>query len=216
MEYSEVTKNWKQFAERIKQLGGSVQAFAIEEPATQDEITYVEKQLGLDLPTSLKEVLLEFSKKVEFRWFMADEFELGSPFSEIFSGDRHWSLEWLILFNNAKDNWKNEVFPNKDDSYDVIWHNKLAFHEVGNGDYLAIDLSEPDKEPIVYLSHDDGEGHGVELARNFKDFLFLTSRIGCVGGEDWQWLPFIENGKQYLNPDSQNAAKFREALGLDA
>ena len=32
--------------------------------------------------------------------------------------------------------------------------------EVGNGDFIAFDLKEyPQKAPIVYLSHDDGEGH---------------------------------------------------------
>lgn len=216
MKYNEVIKNWTQFAERIQLLGGSVPAFVIEEPATQDEVAKLEQQLGLILPTSLKEVLLEFSKKIEFRWFMPDNFKLDGPLSAIFSGDRHWSLEWLVQFNEAKDHWKNEVFPNKDDAYDVIWHNKIAFHEVGNGDYLAIDISQADKEPIVYLSHDDGAGHGVELARNFKDFLFLTSRLACVGGEDWQWLAFMENGKPYLNPDCQNALNFRAALGFDA
>ena len=68
----------------------------------------------------------------------------------------------------------------------------------------------------MYLSHDDGEGHGVEMAKDFKEFVFVSSRLGCPGAEDWQWLPFIEEGKQFINPDCANAKKFREALGVKA
>jgi hypothetical protein len=61
-----------------------------------------------------------------------------------------------------------------------------------------------------------GEGHGVEMARNFKEFVFLSSRLGCVGAEDWQWLPFIEKDTPFINPDCENSIKFREALDVKA
>ncbi len=216
MEYSEIMDNWKAFANAVKAIGGDVQAFTIEEPATEKEISGIEEKLGFPLPKSMKEVLLNFSRKVEYRWFLLDKFELEGELSEIFSGDRHWSLDWLYDFNESKNGWVEECFPNKEDPYDVVWHNKLAFHEVGNGDYLAIDLSSTEAEPVVYLSHDDGGGHGVELAKNFKDFVFESSLIGCVGGEDWQQLPFIENGKKHINGSCDNAIKLREVLGIKA
>jgi len=216
MEYSDVLKNWKLFAEAINEIGGEVQVLSIEEPATCHEVEILEGKLGFNIPSSLKEVLLGFSKKVEFRWFMPDSYEFEGELSQIFSGERHWSLDWLVQFNEDKNGWRDEVFPNMDDPYDVIWHDKLAFHEVGNGDYLAIDLSREGQEPVVYLSHDDGDGHGVELARNFKEFVFLSSRLGCVGAEDWQWLPFIETGSPFINPDGENANKFREAVDVKA
>lgn len=108
------------------------------------------------------------------------------------------------------------MFPNKEDPYDAVWHGKLAFHEVGNGDYLAIDLSKPGREPVVYLGHDDGEGHGVEMANNFKEFVLVSSRLGCVGGEDWQWLPFFEKGNSFISADCENARNFRDVLGINA
>ena len=216
MEYSDILKNWKLFAEAINKIGGEVQILSIEEPATEKEVAILEGKLGLALPHSLKEVLLNFSKKVEFRWFMPDSFELDGDLSQIFSGERHWSLEWLVQFNEAKNGWRDEVFPNKEDPYDIVWHDKLAFHEVGNGDYLAIDLSRAGREPVVYLSHDDGEGHGVEMAKNFKEYVFSSSRLGCVGGEDWQWLPFITEGTPFIDPNSENANKFREELRVKA
>jgi cell wall assembly regulator SMI1 len=216
MGYSEIIKNWETFAEAINEIGGEVKSFSVEEPATKEDVQFLEEKLGISLPPSMKEVLLNFSRKVEFRWFFPDKLELEGELSEIFSGDRHWSLEWLYDFNKSKDNWIKECFPNKKDPYDVVWHNKFAFHEVGNGDYLAIDMSLPGFEPVVYLSHDDGEGHGIKLAENFKEFLFVSSRLGCVGGEDWQLLPFIEKEKPYLNADCINAKKFREALHVKA
>jgi hypothetical protein len=216
MEYSNVIDNWKLFAEAINKLGGEVQTLSFEEPATEDELAILEDKLGLELPFTFREVLLRFSKKVEFRWFMPNDLEFQGELSQIFSGDRHWSLDWIAQFDEDKRGWRDEVFPNKDDPYDKVWHNKLAFHEVGNGDYLAIDLAQPAHEPVVYLSHDDGEGHGVELAKNFKEFVFLTSRLGCVGGEDWQWLPFIDKDSGFINPDCKNANKFRAVLSVKA
>ncbi|MBU1308997.1 MAG: SMI1/KNR4 family protein [Gammaproteobacteria bacterium] len=216
MEYSEVIENWKTFAEAVKAIGGDLRAFTVEEPATEKDILGLEERLGFSLPASLREVLVNFSRKVEFRWFFPDKYELEGELSAIFSGDRHWSLDWIYDFNESKNGWVERCFPNKDDPYDVVWHNKLAFHEVGNGDYLAIDLSSPGSEPVVYLSHDDGDGHGVELANNFKDFLCESSLIGCVGGEDWQQLPFIENGKKHIDGNCGNAIRLRKALGIKA
>lgn len=49
------------------------------------------------------------------------------------------------------------------DDYDKVWYRKLPFLEVGKGDFVAIDIGSDDAEPVVYLSHDDGEGHGYIL-----------------------------------------------------
>jgi len=215
MDWQIVLRNWEAFARAVENIGGEVKAFIVEPPAKQQQVDALERQLGLDLPAKLKTVLLQCSQKVEYRWFFPDDYQLDGELGEIFSGDRHWSLEWIAQFNEDKNGWIREVFPNKDDPYDRVWHNKLAFHEVGNGDYLAIDLSSPGREPIVYLSHEDGEGHGMELAEDFTSFVTNTSRLGCVGAEDWQWLPFMTEDKPFLDPDGVNAKKFRKALSLD-
>jgi len=214
IEFDVVVKNWTIFADAIEKLGGDVQALSIEDPATESELVALENKLEIELPIDLKDVLLNFSRKVEYRWFMPNSYNFEGELSQIFSGERHWSLDWLIEFNEAKNGWRDEVFPNQEDPYDSVWHNKLAFHEVGNGDYLAIDLSQGEKQPVVYLSHDDGEGHGVEMSPNFIEFLFVSSKLGCVGAEDWQWLPFVEKGASYINSDCQNAKNFREELGV--
>ena len=41
---------------------------------------------------------------------------------------------------------------------------KLGFMNIPNGDVIAFDMKESEINPsVVYLSHDDGEGHGYIL-----------------------------------------------------
>lgn len=200
--------------EAVAQIGGRADPLLIEPPASEYEIRAIEQSLGLRLPVSLRQALLLFSRKVRFRWFLPKGFELSPELRQVFSGDCHWSPEWLIQFNSDKEGWIREVFPDPNDPYDAVWHGKLAFHEVGNGDYLAIDTAEGSGGAVVYLSHDDGSGHGMQIAANFQDFLVRWTRLGCVGGEDWQWLPFVAPSGGYLDPNCPNARSFRRLLSL--
>lgn len=87
--------------------------------------------------------------------------------------------------------------------------------EVGNGDFIAFDLKEyPQKAPIVYLSHDDGEGHGYVLGEDFIDFMDRWTNIGCPGLEDRQILPFVDSPTSGINPDGKNAMEWKKLIGL--
>lgn len=96
---------------------------------------------------------------------------------------------------------------------DLVWHDKLGIIEVRNGDVVAIDVSRT-PAPVVYLSRDDGEGHGLVLGTDFSDFIDRWTRIGCVGPEDWTWLPFCADSEPALDPDSAAAATWRRWMGL--
>ena len=49
---------------------------------------------------------------------------------------------------------------------------KLGFMNVPNGDAIAFDMKESEINPsVVYLSHDDGEGHGYILGKDFNTYL---------------------------------------------
>ncbi len=96
------------------------------------------------------------------------------------------------------------------------WHGKLAFYETGNGDLIAFDLAEDRYGQVVYLSHDDGEGHGYVLARDFRDLLARWLPLGCTGGEDWQWLPFTAGPDSGFEPYAEPAMTWRRFLGIDA
>lgn len=201
-------------AERIEELGGLVREVTIKDPANQEQIDSVERELGISLPESFKYALLHFSSEFSLRWFLPDEFQLPDQYRGIFGGMPNWSLRHLVQFEEYRKGWVEQVFPNPEDDYDKVWHNKLAFLEAGNGDYFAFDLSEGGAHRIVYLSHDDGEGHGYIIANDFMELLDRWSRICFVGAEDWQWLPFVQSPESGILPDSDPAMEFRRLLGI--
>ena len=201
--------------EHFRSIGFDARDLVFEEPATEVEILGFERDLGLSLPPSFRSVLSQVSKHVEFRWFTPDGFDFPQPFKSNFSGDLHWSLDFLKTFEEGRLGWIESVFPNPQDPYDAVWHNTLAFFEVGNGDQIAMDLRHETYEQIVYLSHDDGEGHGHVLASNFHDLLQRWVPLGCPGGEDWQWVAFTNDLSTPIDPNCENAVEWKRLLNFD-
>lgn len=69
-----------------------------------------------------------------------------------------------------KIDWEEECFNNEDDEYDAVWHHKLGFMHVPNGDMIAFDVKKSETNPpVVYLSHDDGE-EIVSDCENAKEY----------------------------------------------
>lgn len=194
--------------------GFNVRPVIVEGPASSDEVEAVEATIGFALPAAYRDALLNISRHVEFSWSTPDDLEFIEPFRQNFSGDLHWSLDLTAQTFSEANSWVNEVFPDANDPYDAVWHNKAAFYKVPNGDYLAFDLAEGQHGNIVYLSHDDGEGHGYVLATDFSDLLDRWVPIACTGGEDWQWLPFVTGPTTLLQPHGAVADNWRALLGL--
>ena len=204
---------WQAMLQAVSRIGGRADPLLIEPPATLDEVESLERHLGNPLPIALRDVLLTVSRNVDFCWCLPDNYEISEDLREIFGGSCNWSIESLLQCHEGKQGWIREVFPNPNDEYDAIWHNKIAFQDVGNGDYLAIDVGTDNANPVVYLSHESGEGHGRRLGVDFQDFLLRWSRLGCVGAEEWQWMPFSPVGS-YLDPNCDQAKSFRDHLGV--
>ncbi len=106
-----------------------------------------------------------------------------------------------------------ECFPNPDDPYDRVWHQKLGWYTVSNGDSIGFD-TEGGRESVVYLSHEDGDGHGYVLGASFIDYMDRSTRLACVGAEDWQWIMFCPTASAGLDADGVPAQRWREWLGL--
>jgi cell wall assembly regulator SMI1 len=198
----------------IDKLGGESRKLIFEKPSTESEIVNLETQLKYKLPQEFRNVLLTVSSHLEFKWFLPDNFNLPESLKQIFCGDLYWSLDFIISFNKRKDDWIREVFPNADNEYDKVWHNKFVFQDVGNGDFLSIDLTSDNYGKVIYLSHDDGEGHGFIMANSFSEFLSNWVQLGCVGAEDWQWLTFCENKNSGVNPNCDNAKLWYNVIGI--
>jgi hypothetical protein len=197
----ELIQTLQNFLEKINAIGGDARTLRVDCPATEAEIKKMESDLGIRIPDELRYAMLEVSSHLEFRWFLPDSFELPEEFGGIFSGELHWGLDLLPNFIDGYQGWIKTVFPNVENSYDSVWHGKFPFQEVGNGDYLSIDI----EGRVVYLSHDDGEGHGYIMANSFNDLIKCWTKLGCVGGEDWQWLPFTNNMTTTIDPSGDSA-----------
>jgi hypothetical protein len=184
--------------------------FEIDPPASESEIVAIERGLGFPLPASFRRVLTTYSRAVDIGWQLPEDAE--PPFAGIFAGECRWSLAGLPALVREHREWIDVCFKDPEDRYDREWHGKLPVLSVGNGDMVAIDLAD---EAVVYLSHDDGEGHGYRLGADFEDYLDRLSRLGCVGAEDWQWLPFVDGPGSFLLPHGQNAVLWRQWFGLE-
>ena len=207
------------FLEKIEDLGGEVEPLTIEKPATEEEIKAVEAKLGYTLPPHFREVLLENTAHLEFGWDIDDiideeDISLPDKLAEIFRGKLLFGLDLLLDYEEDRQDWEGEVYPNSDKEYDCVWHNKMSFFQVGNGDYIAIELEPENYGKVVYLSHDGSENHGLYIADNFKEFLMNYAAVGCTGGEDWQWEPFYTKGKG-IDPTSKNAKTWYKVLGIN-
>jgi len=207
------------FLEKIEDLGGEVEPLTIEKPATEDEIKAVEAKLGYTLPPHFREVLLENTAHLEFGWDIDDiideeDISLPDKLAEIFRGKLLFGLDLLLDYEEDRQDWEGEVYPNSDKEYDRVWHNKMSFFRVGNGDYIAIELEPENYDKVVYLSHDGSENHGLYIADNFKEFLMNYAAVGCAGGEDWQWESFYTKDKG-IDPTSKNAKTWYKVLGIN-
>src|SRR5688572_26436323 len=200
---------WEEALSACSKLGGDARPLIVREPVGETRVTEVERRIGVDLPASFRRVLLEFSSEVEFSWFAPDGHDFPKPFNQIFCGGCSWSLNALPEIQESVQGWIAQVFPNPNDAYDRVWHDKLGFLKVGNGDVLAFDLGPASRGAVVYLSHDDGEGHGCRLGSDFEDFITRWSELGCPGAEDWQWLPFVKEPQGPIDPDGIRAAQWR-------
>ena len=207
------------FLEKIETLGGNIDPLTIGEPATEEEIKAVEEQLGYILPSHFREVLLENTAHLDFYWDINDitdegDISLPDKLVEIFRGQLLFGLDLLLDYEDDRKGWVKEVYPDYNNEYDRVWHNKMSFHQVGNGDYIAIELEPENYGKVVYLCHDGSENHGLYIADNFKEFLMNYAAIGCTGGEDWQWEPFYTEGKG-IDPTCENAQSWYKVLGID-
>lgn len=208
-------ETWKKHIEEAvnacRRVGGDVQIVRFDRPADTAVVAQVEGALGGTLPASLRRLFLDHSAHIEVRWFLPEGARIdGLP--DIFCGTCRIAVVDLPELVRGYGTWVEKVFPDPNDPYDVVWHGKLPFLEVGNGDYLAIDLRTGD-EAVVYVSHDDGEGHGQRLANGVLAFLDRWTELGCVGAEDWQWMPFLT--ADGLDPKGVEAQRLRDWMGVD-
>lgn len=198
----------------LEAAGMDVRHFASAPPVSVDAVRDVEKALKHAVPGSFRRVLTEIAGGVDFCWFAPADWAFTGPFRHIFSGELAWSLDALPRLARDVREWIDVVFPDPDDPYDRVWHQKMPFMEIRNGDYLALDLADARHGAVVYLSHDDGSGHGLTMADSFEDLLQRWIPLACPGPEDWQWLPFHAAESGGIDPTTALAQDWIAELSL--
>ncbi|RRD60750.1 SMI1/KNR4 family protein [Tannerella forsythia] len=204
--------------EKMKELGAHTRELIVRPPATEEEIQVAEQQLAYTLPSEFREALLNISSHLEFYWNIYDKDKeivaLPKELVEIFSGQLHFGIDLIPVFEESRKSWIDICYPDYNDPYDKIYYNKLAFQEVGNGDYFAIDLEEASYGKIVYLSHDGSDLHGYVIANSFTEFLEEYTKLGCVGAEDWQWEAFTNQHTTPIDSNCDNAKLWFSTIGV--
>jgi len=82
-----------------------------------------------------------------------------------------------------------------------LWHEAVPFHAIGNGDYLALHVTEGSARlPVLYLCHDadyetDG-GAAFEISPSFEEFLTRWERLCYIGPEHWLLNTFLSEDCQ--------------------
>jgi hypothetical protein len=178
------------------------------------EILAVEARMELHLPEAFRVVLEQLSAAVSLRWQLPIDRRPPEPLRGIFSGGCEWSLADLPLLEFQRRHWVEQVFPDPENPYDRVWHEKLAFQAAPNGDLIALDLHVATFGRVVYLSHDDGGGHGYTLGQDFTEFIDKWTQLGCPGPEDWQMLPFVESATSGIDAYGANARLWRDWFGM--
>ncbi len=182
--------------------------------AKEEKVTKLEATIGCTIPKSLRETFLLFSRKITFTAFLPEEFEMPTAFEDIFSANFKFSLFEIENAEEMRRDLIDSMFTNKKDEHDKVWHNKLAFMTVGNGDMIAFDLDDPsDDKRVVYLSAAGEKSHGMLLGKNFKEYFSNLLSIGACGSEDFQMMPFI-NETSGLDATSERAKIYRKLIKL--
>ena len=207
-------RRWRAAVRACERRGGtgSVRVGRTLERAQLDAI---EGELGFAIPETLADLFASVAADVEVTWRLPDDCELPAQFSELAWGGCAWDARRLPELERRRRRWVEVAFPDRDDEYDRVWHDKLAILDVPNGDLIAVDISRSDRAPVVYLSHECGRGHGRVLGSSVTDFIDRWSLLACAGPEEWLMTPFLQPDQPYLDAVGVTAQAWRAWFGVD-
>ncbi len=89
-----------------------------------------------------------------------------------------------------------------------VWQVAFPFSNLGNGDFLAFDLTSGVTDPpVIYLSHDEFVIR--KLASSLSSFLTEWEKLNYLGPAIWKLEDFIDSsGLLSVNPESTKFKKF--------
>ena len=182
----------------------------IEPPALPTEVNILEEKLKKRLPTEFKELLLHFSRQLEFNYQFEEEIPL--EFAELFSGEIYWNTKTLIEQFDDFNGWiEASLDPITNDEESIEITKKFAsgntpLMSVPNGDLIVID---DQSNEVYYLDHEGDTMHGKRLGKSLFEFLDKWSQFGFIGTEGWQLEEFYDfENNSLIDIDSPKAQRW--------
>jgi SMI1 / KNR4 family (SUKH-1) len=202
---------WQRAIDAAKRHGVQDYRLEIDSPATRKEVDEVECAIARTLPELFRQTLLEFSRRVDFFWFLPEHVRPPKPLAGVFCGECSWDLGRIAaMYDQAR--WLASNAFVEDTPDERLWQDKLPFHNIGNGDFIAIDVSSSEPQPIVYLSHELAFSHGYVLGADFIDFMDRWTVIGCP--DDDIWPLFFPERVKCIDLDHPNVALWCDWFGI--
>ncbi|MEQ9501566.1 MAG: hypothetical protein RIT81_32145 [Deltaproteobacteria bacterium] len=195
----------------LRRLGADVISCDVGALATPGDLSEIERAVGKKMPAEIRHFALNVAAKVSFHWSLDDEHSDLDP-SLVPWGEFSFDLSEIPELEKGRRSWVDTVFPDSNSPSDAVWHNKTAFQAVGNGDLLALDHD----ERVVYLSHEDGLGHGVIFAPSFMSYVAAGLELAFPGPEDDFLLMFYSKAKSCIDPDGVPGLAWRTLLTREA
>ncbi len=210
--YAKWTERWKAAVEAIPAHGGTVHAFEQLAPATEEQLAAIEARLERKIPQSMRDVLTEFSAAVAFEWNVYEEGD-----DEDFDPDNVFCLWNMYRLPACEENRKlilESIEGLQFEPGEMYFDTAFSFIQVINGDQIAIDTAQ-EGEPVIYLSHDLGGGHGGRLAANFADFIDRWSKIACMPFDGYMLDELWSEEADGLDPHSEFARMITGRFALE-
>jgi hypothetical protein len=181
-----------------------------------EELAAIEREIGVALPPSVAEVFTHIAADIEVSWQLPKSCTPPATLEGVTWGTCAWDAHRLTERERDLRAFVEKDCSDPGDEYWRVWRSKFPLFDTPNGDLVAVDVSRSDRAPVVYLSHDGGEGHGRVLGYSFADFIDRWTLLGCVGPEDWLMTPFLHPDRPYLDATGETARSWRAWFGLDA
>ncbi len=208
--YDRWVERWRRSLDAAESHRSQSHRLEIDRPATLDEVAQVEAEIAGPLPRLFRRTLIEFSRRVEFFWFLFDGDE-WTTFEGVWCGGCNWDLGRLGQMTAEARSMANVATGHQSEE---VWAEKLPFHGIASGDRIAIDLAPLGSQPVVYLSNefDLSPAHGTILGTDFYTFMDRWTAIGCP--DDVITPRFLAEGMEGDNFQLQHVGLWCDWFGL--
>jgi hypothetical protein len=221
MDYKDWTAKLIAFVDGLPgKVTGAIEANAkAKPPLTEPDLLALEHDLGVSLPRSVREFLLNGARAISATYSWTPGGETSDELSEaglaecIRGGGEFLSVDDFAEFRADARSWAIETAIAEDPVDQERWLNSLPFYDLNDGDYLAIDLSQGVEDPpVLFLCHED---ESWILSSSFSAFLAEWAACSYVSPRCWELFgdePFFDKETRQLSGQTEAAALLQQLL----